>query len=210
MKPVAIVLHLMDGTLSGTDSWFHNPSSEASTHYGVGVDGEVYQWVDETDEAWGNGRVDHPTWKLIQAQNPNFYTVSIEHEGVSGHVWTDAQYAADAELIKQIAARWGIPLDRDHVIGHNEIYSLKPDCPGKGLDFGKLMGMLVQAPPQAVPVQPCSVVKGDASPACYWVDGEKRLHLIPNWAFYEEYFGSAIQTLSQSAVDGLAKGKSFV
>ena len=123
-KPVAIVLHLMDGYLSGTDSWFRNPAAQASTHYGVGKDGTVYQWVEESDTAWGNGRVLNPTWKLIDPKvNPNLTTISIEHEGFSGADWTEAQYLADVELIMTIAGRNNIPLDADHIIIHSEIYS---------------------------------------------------------------------------------------
>ena len=48
-KPRAIVLHLMGGTLKGTDSWFRNPVAQASTHYGVGKKGEIYQWVLKAD-----------------------------------------------------------------------------------------------------------------------------------------------------------------
>ena len=36
-KPELIVLHIMDGTLSGTDSWFADPSSQVSSHYGIGL-----------------------------------------------------------------------------------------------------------------------------------------------------------------------------
>lgn len=205
-KPRAIVLHLMGGTLKGTDSWFRNPVAQASTHYGVGKKGEIYQWVEETDTAYGNGRVYKPTWRLIDAKiNPNLYTISIEHEGVSGHIWTEEQYAADVELIKAIAARWNIPLDRDHIIIHSEIYALKPACAGPGLDLNKLMSMLNPATPSVKSV----LVKGDASPAVFWVDGNSKKHALPNWEFYLEFFDGDIKVLPQKTVDNLSVGFPF-
>jgi hypothetical protein len=72
----------------------------------------------------------NPTWPLLkQGVNPNFYTIGIEHEGQADDVWTDAQVAASAELIGQIADRWDITLDTAHVIRHHQIRASKT-CPG--------------------------------------------------------------------------------
>jgi len=129
-KPEAIVIHIMDGTLAGTDSWFNDPASQVSAHYGIGKNGEVHQYVKEEDTAWHAGRIDMPTWKLIKLGiNPNVYTIGIEHEGRPDDVWTDAMKQASASLIREICQRWQIPVDRDHIIGHFEIYSKKPKCP---------------------------------------------------------------------------------
>src|SRR5881275_244407 len=91
-SPIAIVVHIMEGTLSGTDSWFANPVSQVSAHYGLGKSGEVHQYVKETDTAWHAGRVNAPSWKLIKASgnkyiNPNYYTIGIEHEGNEDTEW---------------------------------------------------------------------------------------------------------------------------
>ncbi|HVW98663.1 MAG TPA: peptidoglycan recognition family protein [Mucilaginibacter sp.] len=145
-KPIAIVIHIMEGSLKGTDSWFKSTSSQVSAHYGIGVNGEVHQYVQETDSAWHAGRVSSPTWSLIISSspgkyvNPNYYTVGIEHEGYGNTVWTDAMYNASSAMIQDIALRWNIPIDRDHIIGHNEIYALKT-CPGSQVDFDKLIAM---------------------------------------------------------------------
>ncbi len=130
-KPEAIVIHIMDGTLAGTDSWFANAQSQVSAHYGIGKNGEVHQYVKEEDTAWHAGRIDTPSWKLIKAStiNPNLYTIGIEHEGKPDDVWTNAMKQASAQLIKQICDQWQIPIDRDHIIGHYQIFSKKPNCP---------------------------------------------------------------------------------
>lgn len=129
-RPEGIVIHIMDGTLIGTDSWFANPSSQVSAHYGIGRIGEVHQYVKEEDTAWHAGRVDAPVWKLIRPNiNPNLYTIGIEHEGRPNDVWTEAMKQASAILIREICQRWQIPIDRNHIVGHFEIFSKKPNCP---------------------------------------------------------------------------------
>lgn len=129
-RPEAVVIHIMDGTLPGTDSWFVNPSSQVSAHYGIGKGGEVHQYVNEEDSAWHAGRVDAPAWNLIKPNiNPNLYTIGIEHEGKPDDVWTDAMKQASAIMIREICQRWQIPIDRNHVVGHFEIFSKKPNCP---------------------------------------------------------------------------------
>lgn len=129
-KPEIIVLHIMAGTLAGTDSWFASPESQVSAHYGVGFNGEVHQYVPEGSKAWANGRVLNPTAKLIKpGVNPNLYTLSIEHEGQDLSVVHEAQINSTIQLIKSMCDRYNIPIDRDHIIGHYEIYAAKPDCP---------------------------------------------------------------------------------
>jgi hypothetical protein len=44
-RPEAIVIHIMEGTLGGTDDWFNNPASKVSAHYGIGRNGQVHQYV---------------------------------------------------------------------------------------------------------------------------------------------------------------------
>lgn len=139
-RPRAIVIHIMQGTMSATDSWFGSTRSQVSAHYGVGESGVVHQYVQEGDTAWHAGRVASPTWKLIKrGVNPNLYTIGIEHEGWTGRAWSEVMLATSAELVAEIALRWSIPLDRDHVIRHRDIYALKPFCPGTGVDLDVLI-----------------------------------------------------------------------
>lgn len=131
-KPEAVVIHIMDGTLAGTDAWFADSKSQVSAHFGIGKNGEVHQYVKEEDTAWHAGRIDNPDWKLIKSNvNPNLYTIGIEHEGKSDDVWTGAMKQASVTLIREVCERWEIPMDRDHIIGHYQIFSKKPNCPAK-------------------------------------------------------------------------------
>ena len=81
-RPIAIVMHIAEGTMPGAHAWFNNPSSKASSHYMIGKTGVIWQFVEESDTAWCNGAINKPTWKLLKPNvNPNLYTISIEHEG---------------------------------------------------------------------------------------------------------------------------------
>lgn len=145
LRPTAVVIHIMDGTLHGTDTWFLDPASRVSAHYGVGAAGVVHQYVAESDTAWHAGRRYNPTWKLIrQTPNPNVYTIGIEHEGLADSPWSDAMLDASTRLVMEICNRWSIPIDRDHVIGHREIYARKT-CPGTWLDLDRFVAQVQQA-----------------------------------------------------------------
>src|SRR5882757_2541563 len=52
-RVLGIVIHIMDGTLSGTQSWFDNSSAQASSHFGTGRIGGLLQWVDTKDRDEG-------------------------------------------------------------------------------------------------------------------------------------------------------------
>lgn len=138
--PRGIVVHTTVGSFAGTVAWFADPASRVSAHYLVGLDGRLAQFVDEGDTARHAGRVLVPTAGLVTGDNPNLYTVGIEFEDGGdpmGVPRTAAQYAAGAALLAATAARWGIPLDRAHVVGHREIFAAK-ECPGN-LDIDRLI-----------------------------------------------------------------------
>lgn len=145
----AIVNHIMQGTLAGTDSHFKNPATRASTHFGVGKTGKIYQWVDEGDAAWGNGDVKEPSWAFLPPQgiSPNLVTISIEHEGNSGDVMPEAQYQATFKLQAYLVQKYGIVPDWQHIIGHYMINKVdKSGCPGPGFPWKRLFADLWAVP----------------------------------------------------------------
>ena len=152
--PTHIVLHLMDGSLAGTDSWFamslqerlkRQPTAgKSSAHYGVGKTGEVHQYVPDDVIAYHAGGVDHPTVELLPG-NPNWYSIGIEHEGKAADELPLELYVASARLLRMLSAKHGIPLDTNHVWLHREIYSRKT-CPGK-LNRDLLLAMAAHIEP---------------------------------------------------------------
>lgn len=127
--PIAIVLHTMGGTLAGSDAWFNNPSSQVSAHYGVGLSGEIHQYVKLSDTAWSNGILEFGhTWP--GSTNPNRYTVSIETEdlNVASTPVTQAQY--DSVLNLCLLARATYP-SIQYLFRHTVISPVtRPNCPG--------------------------------------------------------------------------------
>lgn len=128
----AIVLHVTGpGSLAGMDSWFKNPSSSVSAHFGIGKKGEVHQYVEVGDSSWNAGILNRPdlTNPLIQNWvtqniNPNRCIVGIElllggpAEPLADH--PDMQASLD-RLLTWLRDTTGVPLDRVHVIGHYQI-----------------------------------------------------------------------------------------
>ena len=136
--PKAIVIHIVVGSLESAGLTFGDPRSSVSAHYGVGKSGRVHQFVQEADTAYHAGIVVRPSWRLLEPGiNPNFYTIGIEHEGQPQDLWPDEQYSASAALVREIAERWKIPLDREHIIMHREIRASK-SCPGS-VEMGRLI-----------------------------------------------------------------------
>ena len=106
--PRIYVLHIMQGSLAGTDSWFttHAAQAGASAHFGIGKDGQVIQWVDTANASWN-------------CASGNHVTIGVEHEGFAGQTLTDAQLAADRKLAAWCEKVHGIPLTpTDSVEGH--------------------------------------------------------------------------------------------
>lgn len=92
-----ITLHIMVGYLTSTDNFFQLPASTASAHYGIGGDGTIHQYVDESNGSWSDANY---------ASNNS--TISIEHEGgMEGVPCTQACMDASAALCADIAQRYG-------------------------------------------------------------------------------------------------------
>jgi len=141
-RPEAMVIHGLDGDLAHGESVFLDPASLTSPHYAISLSGAVHQYVDENHSAFHAGIVVNPQWKqLKESVNPNFYTIGIALEGRSADPHPEAQLTASATLILEIAARWGIALDGEHVVEHNRIRASK-NCPGSGLDVAKLLARI--------------------------------------------------------------------
>lgn len=149
-KIIAIVNHITAGSFPGCLTWLKNPQSQASAHYIVTKTGRIIQLVREGDKAWHAGSVNKPNWSLYDGTNPNFYTLGIEHEGQPGEALTELQYQSTLFLHKELTAKYNIPIDSDHIIGHYRIDSVtRPNCPGIGFPWDRLFNDL-----KGIPVTP--------------------------------------------------------
>ncbi|MBT9164041.1 MAG: hypothetical protein DDT23_00030 [candidate division WS2 bacterium] len=141
LRPTALVIHVMEGTINGTTSWFRrpissNPGSKVSYNYGVGKNGRIVCWVRDENAAWANGGIQNPTWRgLLKTAsgyvNPNLYTISIAREGFNGELCTPRQYQSLLYVVRLMVDKYRLPINRNTIIGHYEIDSRKPLCPGR-------------------------------------------------------------------------------
>jgi len=142
---LAVVIHIMEGSLASCDAWFANPTSQASANYGVGKDGTIHCYVDPfapaPDWAWANGVLANPdaTVQILVAHgtslygnvSPNVYTVSIETEGYTGDPVPDALLAAVTHLTAYLCEQFDVPADRSALLGHYQFDAVnRPHCPG--------------------------------------------------------------------------------
>lgn len=108
-----IVIHDTEGSYRGVPSMVNNPRY-VSWHYTIrSRDGHVAQHVKTKDIAWHAGN-----WDV------NARSVGIEHEGflAKGGTWyTEAMYRSSAKLVRHLADTYAVPLDRAHVIGHDNV-----------------------------------------------------------------------------------------
>ena|SRR3990167_1323865 len=134
-KIEGVVLHIAQGSLIGTDSWFRKerPGNESSAHEGIGKNGDVHIYVEREDTAYHAGRVNQPTWPLIKKTtwggivNPNGYTYGIENEGFRGDTWTEPQMVSLVDRVRLVLQTAGLSFTRAHVVSHSEIAADKED-----------------------------------------------------------------------------------
>lgn len=114
-----IVIHDTEQTYDRAIATFQDQRSRVSAHYLIrSSDGEITQLVHTRDIAHQAGNY----WF-------NMHSIGIEHEGVlaDGAGWyTEAMYHSSARLVRYLAARYHIPLDREHILGHEEIPGTTP------------------------------------------------------------------------------------
>ncbi|MGP4016873.1 N-acetylmuramoyl-L-alanine amidase [Saccharopolyspora sp. 5N708] len=119
----SIVIHDTETSYQEAISVFQNPAHGAASHYVIrSSDGQVTQMVPTKDMAWHAGSWDR-----------NMHSIGIEHEGwaAEGGTWyTEQMYRSSAELVRYLADEYDIPLDRAHILGHDDVSADKPEQAG--------------------------------------------------------------------------------
>ncbi|MGW0708496.1 N-acetylmuramoyl-L-alanine amidase [Streptomyces sp. NPDC002643] len=108
-----IVVHDTEATWDTTLRLVQDPTY-VSWHYSLrSTDGHIAQHVKTKDVGWHAGN-----WYV------NAASIGLEHEGflASPDAWyTEAMYRTSARLVKYLAAKYRIPLDRQHILGHDTV-----------------------------------------------------------------------------------------
>ncbi|MET9806743.1 N-acetylmuramoyl-L-alanine amidase [Streptomyces halstedii] len=128
-----VIIHVTQGSYASAVRVFQDPSHRAASHYVVGKDGRVTQMIRELDVAYHAGN-----------RSFNERSVGIEHEGFVDRPqdFTREMYESSARLTASICARHGIPVDREHVIGHVEVPGTDHTDPGPHWDWKRYMRLV--------------------------------------------------------------------
>ncbi|MFF1547926.1 N-acetylmuramoyl-L-alanine amidase [Streptomyces sp. NPDC058291] len=108
-----IVVHDTEGGWEGVLSMVQDPTYVSWNYSLRSTDGHIAQHVKAKDVAWHAGN-----WYV------NSKSIGLEHEGFLARpdAWfTEAMYRASARLVTYLAAKYGIPLDRQHILGHDNV-----------------------------------------------------------------------------------------
>ena len=161
--PEYIVIHFTSAVVNHRN----DPYSEANlrslfTDNGVSInyiilrDGTVKCYIPEERVAWHAGKGQLTDDKYTNSLNR--YSIGIELAGIGSYSdmsmylsaqeynsldksligFTDEQYESLQLLVDDLCLRYGIPLDRNHIIGHEEYSPTKTD-PGELFDWSKVV-----------------------------------------------------------------------
>ncbi|MGW6455744.1 N-acetylmuramoyl-L-alanine amidase [Streptomyces sp. NPDC055078] len=131
-----VVIHLTTDTFPDMIARFKEPSERVSAHYMISSNGtRIAQCVRESDVAWHSGSVWH-----------NYRSIGIEHEGwIDQPFYTDGMYEASAVLTATICAKYDVPVDRDHILGHIEVPLSTHEDPGPSWNWTTYMKLVETA-----------------------------------------------------------------
>lgn len=126
-----IVVHVAEGSYSGTIGWFNDRRAGVSAHYVVSRRGKVAQCVRDKNIAYHAGN-----WWYNQ------HSIGIEHAGHGRYrsTWTDAMYRASARLSAYICRKYNVPVDRDHIVRHRKVSATK--CPGRHFNMDRYLRLI--------------------------------------------------------------------
>ncbi|NBM17445.1 N-acetylmuramoyl-L-alanine amidase [Streptomyces sp. GC420] len=108
-----IVVHDTEATWETTLQLVQDPAYVSWQYSLRSSDGHIAQHLALKDVGWHAGN-----WYV------NAKSIGLEHEGflVRPDAWyTEAMYRTSARLVRHLATKYGIPLDRQHILGHDNV-----------------------------------------------------------------------------------------
>ncbi|WP_116210394.1 peptidoglycan recognition protein family protein [Streptomyces olivoreticuli] len=113
-----IVIHDTEGSWETSVKLIKDPTYVSWNYTVRSVDGHIAQHVPTKDVAWHAGN-----WYV------NSTSVGIEHEGFLAQpdAWyTEEMYRTSARLVRYLSDELDIPLDRQHILGHDNVPGTTP------------------------------------------------------------------------------------
>jgi hypothetical protein len=144
---VFVVLHHSGGAAAG-DIPTLTTGGQVSCHKYVTRDGRRYQFVRDDDIAWTCGvrpeyeRNPHPMGsRWTGDENRPSFNIEMENNGSAP--FTDAQYEAAADWTADWIRRYGVPFDRQHILGHRELTThIQHQDPNDNWNWNRYMVMV--------------------------------------------------------------------
>ncbi|MFJ2741464.1 N-acetylmuramoyl-L-alanine amidase [Streptomyces sp. NPDC087440] len=131
-----IVIHTTEGSYDTAIRVFRDPLHAAAAHYVIRArDGKITQMARELDVAYHAGN-----------RGYNERSIGIEHEAFAHRkgTLTEVMYRSSARLAAGICARYGIPVDREHIVGHVEVPGTDHTDPGPYWDWDHYLKLVRQ------------------------------------------------------------------
>jgi len=132
-----VVIHVTQSDFPTAVKVFRDPLHQSATHYVVRArDGRTVQMVRELDVAYHAGN-----------RSYNERSIGIEHEGFVDRPenFTEEMYRSSARLTARICKKYDIPVDREHIVGHNEVPGADHTDPGRHWDWKRYLSYVREA-----------------------------------------------------------------
>ncbi|MFC3494752.1 N-acetylmuramoyl-L-alanine amidase [Glycomyces rhizosphaerae] len=129
----AIVIHDTEGCYDGTLDVVQDPARISWNYTVRSSDGHIAEHLDHKNVGWQAGN-----WAV------NMRSLGIEHEGFAadGSWYTEILYRNSAELVGFLADRYDVPIDRAHILGHDNVPQSTHWDPGPYWDWGHYFQLL--------------------------------------------------------------------
>jgi N-acetyl-anhydromuramyl-L-alanine amidase AmpD len=129
----AVMVHASEDSYKNTWRYFQTPRLNVSTHYVVGMAGQVVQLVRHADIGFHSG-----------SRYYDNHSIGIEHACYSEDAssWTDELYRASARLTAYICRRHNVPVDERHILRHRTVSQNGRTCPGSVFDLDRYLSLV--------------------------------------------------------------------
>jgi hypothetical protein len=126
-----VVVHVLQGHYAHAIQSWQRGTACFKPHYVISHAGEITQVVPERHLAQ-------------HANRANGFSIGIEHDGFATDPaqFTEAMYASSANLVRDICIRYGIPVDRTRIIGHDEAPGTSHGDPGGYWDWDYYLALV--------------------------------------------------------------------
>ena len=109
---------------------------QVSAHFLIERDGTLIQFVSCLDRAWHAG-----VSCFAGRESCNDFSIGIELEGTDDQAYSDLQYAALNQLVRELQLHYPL-ITRERICGHSDIAPGRKTDPGQAFDWQRLFNLL--------------------------------------------------------------------